>query len=108
MTTPPREVTDYLATLTDDDLAAVMKASRVPATQLERSDLKTMTPEQIVTAKAEGRLNDMLGVPRERTELIAKARRLEPVTAADLKGLLKLGHHDLVAAYSAHPDRITD
>lgn len=33
-----------------------------PAGQLTRDDLKGMTPEQINTARAEGRLNDLLGI----------------------------------------------
>ncbi|MGW2260280.1 hypothetical protein ACWCXE_21060 [Streptomyces sp. NPDC001780] len=41
------------------DGGAARKAPRPK--QLSRADLKTMTPEQIVKAKADGRLNDLLG-----------------------------------------------
>lgn len=41
------------------DGGAARKAPRPK--QLTRNDLKTMTPQQIVKAKAEGRLNDLLG-----------------------------------------------
>lgn len=76
--------------------------------QLTRDDLKTMTPDQIVDARATGRLNDLLGVPSEESELTGRAERLEPVSRDELRRLNRQGRHDLVAAYAPHTDRITN
>lgn len=55
--------------MTPDELRA--EAARLSAradeleTQLTRSDLAGMSPEAIVQAKSEGRLNDLLGIRKE-------------------------------------------
>lgn len=65
-------------------------------TQLCRGDLAGMTPEQIVEAKADGRINDLLGIPPEETALIARARDGQ-ITPADVKALYALRQYDLIA-----------
>ena len=42
-------------------LAGLRKAAAKSAQQLDRADLKSMTPDQIVKAKADGKLENVLG-----------------------------------------------
>jgi hypothetical protein len=69
MTQPPREVLDYLATLTDDEYAAVSRTARDPdrTRQLTRADLQGMTPEAIDAARVAGTLDTLLGRPTQST-----------------------------------------
>lgn len=46
-----------------DAAAGVLATEAAGPAQLSRADLKTMTPEQIVEAKAKGQLVDLLGHP---------------------------------------------
>jgi hypothetical protein len=56
-----------------------------------------MTPEQIETARLDGRLDRVLGVPDHVIALAAKART-ERIDAADVRALAALGRHDLIEA----------
>lgn len=48
----------------DVKAAVAMRPAPTPIDgQLTRADLKTMTPDEIVQAKADGRLNTVLGIP---------------------------------------------
>lgn len=106
---PRRAAADYLAALDEREFASFVREARDPerTRQLTKADLKGMTPDAIIQAQAEGRLDALLGVPAEQTELIAKAGRLEPITGAELRELNQLGRYDLVSAYAAHIDRVT-
>lgn len=110
MTTDPRHVaSDYLAAMTDAEAAEFITEARRPIPpQLSRADLAGMTPAAINAAREAGQCADLLGVPREQTELITRATRLQPVSRADLAALNRAGRHDLTAAYAPHADRITD
>ncbi len=110
MTTDPGHIAaDYLAALTDDELKAFIHDARQPdAAQLTKADLAGMKPEAIEAARVAGRLDGLLGVPREQTELIARAQRRDPVTRADLAELNRLGRYDLVSGYAARLDLITN
>lgn len=79
--------------MTPDELRA--EAARLVAradeldVQLTRADLVGMSPDAIVTAKAEGRLNAVLG--------IEQAALPERATLEDLRAVAAAGHHDLIA-----------
>lgn len=108
MTDPRQAAADLLAAMTNDEFAAFAAEARTaPPAQLTRAELAGMTPDAIVAARDAGQLADVLGVPREEAELLARAGRLAPITRAELARLTRMGRPDLAAAYAAHPDRIT-
>lgn len=106
-----RGALDYVGALTDAELGEFLGAARKPS-QLTAEDVSRMYAARdydgIVAAQAAGRLDEMIGVPTEQTELIARARRFGPVSRADLQQLQRMGHNDLVAGYAGHVDQITD
>lgn len=67
-----------------------------PKQQLTVADLKSMTPEAILEAKAGGLLNRVLGIPDEETALVHRARNAS-IDITDVRELNRLGRHDLVA-----------
>lgn len=107
MTDAHRAAADYVAAMTEAELAAFIAEARTTPGQLTAADLKGMTPEQIVTAKQQGRLDHALGVDAAETELLDRARKLGQVTRAELNLLRELGRDDLVAAYASSLDRVT-
>lgn len=74
-------------------------------TQITRDQLKGMTPEQIVQAKREGRLNALLGMPPADVALLDQATTA-PLTRDDIAALARLNRHDLIVA-AQHDNRIT-
>ncbi len=112
MTDPQRAAADYIAALTDDEMAAFVASARAPQRQLTEQEVQMLYRErrydEIVAALADGRLNTLTGVPQGQTDLVDRAQRLAPVTRADLAELNRLGRHDLAAAYGQHLDCITD
>jgi hypothetical protein len=57
--------------------------------QLDREALKSMTHAQIVQAKAEGRLDDLLGIETVRVP--------DRATREDIRWLAAQGHHEAIA-----------
>jgi len=74
-------------------------------TQITRDQLKGMTPEQIVQAKREGRLNALLGLAPADVALLDRATTA-PLTRDDIAALARLNRHDLIVA-ARHDNRIT-
>jgi hypothetical protein len=61
-------------------------------TQLKREDLKTMTPEQIVDARIDGRLNTLLGRPLPRDpDASLTVDDLKSMTPAEIVAARKAG-----------------
>lgn len=69
--------------------------------QLTDADLEHMAPDDIVQAKADGRLDTLLGIPQDEHDVIAKARAGERLDLDDVANLARLGHPELVAAARA-------
>ncbi len=65
--------------------------------QLNPADLAHMSPGEIDTARAEGRLNVLLGMNPADAALLDKTRTTDPLTAGDVDRLYSLRKFDLIA-----------
>jgi len=69
--------------------------------QLTRTNLAGMTPDQIEAARLAGRLDDLLGIPRDEHDALAAARGDAPLNLEHVRHLARLGHHDQIEAARA-------
>jgi hypothetical protein len=65
--------------------------------QLTQGDLASMDVDEITQAKAEGRLNVLLGMDPAVDALLTRAKT-EPLSPADIETLSGLHQYDLIAA----------
>ena len=68
-----------------------------PTTQLTHEALTSMTDDQIVQARADGRLNVLLGMDPAEAELLTRAKTSN-LTAADEQALNRLHQYELITA----------
>lgn len=69
--------------------------------QLTRADLARMTPDQIENARTAGRLDTLLGVPRDEHDALAAARSEGLLTLEHVHTLARIGRHDDIEAARA-------
>ncbi|MEV5691136.1 hypothetical protein [Micromonospora globbae] len=69
--------------------------------QLTRADLKHMSAHDILTAREQGQLADLLGEPPATRDAADKARAGQPLTRTDIAELYKARRYDLITAANA-------